>query len=318
MTFDPLRERGIPLDEQPRNLRALNVTPIDPDHADPYTRCRIITMSGIEAEAIRFSHRLARHCPDLETTQRLARVRYIEAQQREAVGWLLPGVASALETTIACEQAAVDLTAWAARMEPDPYLKQGYQFGALEHFDHLYRLAGLYELIEHRDAGKIVGDLIEIRPGRPPHLQHRDPLDNVRQPYDRERAAPVSKLHVLTVLSAEQHAMNLSMTVGPAFAEPLARQLFQEIGLVQEGHLTHYESLVDPGESWWERLLTHEYNECHLYHSFAETEPDPRVRAVWELHLGMELEHLRIAAELFRRHDGRDPEQVCAPESPPP
>ncbi|MGW4799554.1 hypothetical protein ACWEPC_44775, partial [Nonomuraea sp. NPDC004297] len=32
----------------------------------------------------------------------------------------------------------------------------------------------------------------------------------------------------------------------------------------------------------------------------------------------MELEHLRIAAELFRRHDGRDPEQVCAPESPPP
>jgi hypothetical protein len=32
----------------------------------------------------------------------------------------------------------------------------------------------------------------------------------------------------------------------------------------------------------------------------------------------MELEHLRLAAELFKRHDGRDPEQVCAPELPAP
>ncbi|MFE0856339.1 hypothetical protein, partial [Streptomyces mutabilis] len=30
------------------------------------------------------------------------------------------------------EQVAVDLTAWVARMEPDPYLKQAYQFGVLE------------------------------------------------------------------------------------------------------------------------------------------------------------------------------------------
>ncbi|MFB9475778.1 hypothetical protein ACFFR3_40340, partial [Nonomuraea salmonea] len=63
MTFNPLRERGIPLDKQLRNWRELNVTPTDPDHADPYTRCRIIAMNGIEVEAIMFSHHLARHCP---------------------------------------------------------------------------------------------------------------------------------------------------------------------------------------------------------------------------------------------------------------
>jgi hypothetical protein len=49
-----------------------------------------------------------------------------------------------------------------------------------------------------------------------------------------------------------------------------------------------------------------------------ETEPDPKVKSIWELHLNMELEHLRLAAELFKRHDGRDPEQVCAPELPAP
>ncbi|NUP63338.1 MAG: hypothetical protein HOW71_14345, partial [Nonomuraea sp.] len=143
MTFNPLQERGIPLDRQLRNWRELNVLPIDPDHADPYTRCRIITMNGIEVEAILFSHQLARHCPDLELKQQLARVRYIEAQQQKVVNWLLPGLASVLETTIAYEQVAVDLTAWVARMEPDPYLTRAYEFGVLEDFDHLYRYANL-------------------------------------------------------------------------------------------------------------------------------------------------------------------------------
>jgi hypothetical protein len=318
MTFNPLQERGIPLDKQLRNWRELNVTPIDPDHADPYTRCRIITMNGIEVEAILFSHQLARHCPDLELKQHLARIRYIEAQQQKVVNWLLPGLASVLETTIAYEQVAVDLTAWVARMEPDPYLTQAYQFGVLEDFDHLYRYANLYEMIEHRRAEKIVDGLTEVMPGRPTYLHHRDPVDNVREPYDKNNTAPISKLHALTIMSAEQQTMNFYMNVGPTYMEPIARQLYQEIGLIEEEHVTHYESLVDPGESWWEMLLNHEYNECYLYHSFMETESDPKVKNIWELHLNMELEHLRQAAELFKKHDGRDPEQVCAPELPAP
>ncbi|MEV3983601.1 hypothetical protein [Nonomuraea sp. NPDC049758] len=318
MAFDPLQERGIPLDEQLRDWRELNVSPIDPDHADPYTRCRIITMNGIETEAVLFSHQLARHCTDLELRRQLARVRYIEAQQQKAVNWLLPGVASVLETTIAYEQVAVDLTAWVARMEPDPYLTQAYQFGVLEDFDHLYRYANLYEMIEHRKAEKIVDGVTEVMPGRPTYLHHRDPVDNVREPYDRHHTEPLSKLHALTVMAAEQQTMNFYMNVGPLAMEPIARQLYQEIAMVEEEHVTHYESLVDPGESWWEMLLNHEYNECYLYHSFMETESDPRVKAVWELHLNMEIEHLRLACELFKRFDGRDPDQVLAPELPPP
>ncbi|MGN9844596.1 hypothetical protein ACTMTI_41360 [Nonomuraea sp. H19] len=318
MTFNPLQERGIPLDRQLRNWRELNVTPIDPDHADPYTRCRIITMNGIEVEAIMFSHQLARHCPDAELKQQLARVRYIEAQQQKVVNWLLPGLASVLETTIAYEQVAVDLTAWVARMEPDSYLRQAYQFGVLEDFDHLYRYANLYEMIEHRKAEKIVDGLTEVMPGRPTIRHHRDARDNVREPYDRSSTAPISKLHALTIMSAEQQTMNFYMNVGPTYMEPIARQLYQEIGLIEEEHVTHYESLVDPGESWWEMLLNHEYNECYLYHSFMETESDPKVKQIWELHLNMELEHLRLAAELFKKHDGRDPQQVCAPELPAP
>ncbi len=316
MTFNPLEERGIPLDRQLRSWRELDVQPVDPDHADPYTKCRIIVMNGIEIESIMFSHHFARVCPDLEVKRQLAEVRYLEQQQQKAVNWLLPGSSSPLETTISYEQVAVDLTAWIARMEPDPYLKQAYQFGVLEDFDHLYRYANLYELVQHRKAEKIVDGLTEVIPGRPTKFHHRHPADNVREPYDRTTVDPLSRLHALTVMSAEQQTMNFYMNVGPQYMEPIARQLYQEIAMIEEEHVTHYESLVDPGETWWERLVNHEYNECYLYYSFMETESDRRIKAIWELHLNMELEHLRVACDLMRRHDGREPEEVLAPQLP--
>ncbi|MGH3388551.1 MAG: hypothetical protein ACRDOO_06705 [Actinomadura sp.] len=318
MSFNPLEHRGIPLEQQIRNWSELNVVPVDPDRGDPYTKCRIITMNGIEVEAIMFGHQFARHCMDPDVRRQLAEVRYIEQQQQKAVNWLLPGQASVLETTISYEQVAVDLTSWVARMEPDPYLTQAYEFGVLEDFDHLYRYANLYEMIEHRQAEKIVEQLTEVMPGRPTLMEHRHPADNVRDSYDRTTADPRSKLHALTITAAEQQTMNFYMNVGPQYMEPIARQLYQEIGLIEEEHVTHYESLMDPGETWWERLVNHEYNECYLYHSFMQTETDPNIKAIWELHLNMELEHLRIACDLMRHHDGRDPESILAPQLPEP
>lgn len=111
MTFNPLEQRGIPLDKQLRSWRELDVEPVDPDYSDPYTKCRIITMNGIEIESLLFSHNFARVCPDLEVKHKLAEVRYIEQQQQKVVNWLLPGSSSPLETTISYEQVAVDLTA---------------------------------------------------------------------------------------------------------------------------------------------------------------------------------------------------------------
>jgi hypothetical protein len=273
-------------------------------------------MNGIEVEVILFSHSFHRICSDREVKEQLAQTRYIEQQQQKAVNWLLPGTASVLETTISYEQVAVDLTGWVARNEPDPYLRQAYEFGVLEDFDHLYRYVNFYEIIEHRRAEKIVDQLTEVMPGRPTIVEHRNPVDNIRDPYDRGSAAPISKLHALTLVAAEQQTMNFYMNTGNMYMEPIARQLYQEIGLIEEEHVTHYGSLMDPGETWRERLVTHEYNECYLYYSFMQQESDPKVKAIWELHLNMELEHLRIAADLMRRHDGREPEEVVGRELP--
>ena len=167
MTFNPLREKGIPLESQLRTWRQINVTPYDKDDVHPYSRARGILLNGIEVEAVMFSHQMARNTLDSQVKRQLALLRRVEAQQQKAINWLIPGNETTIEVTLGYEQVAVDLTAWLAQHEADPYLKQVYDFALLEDFDHLYRYANLYELLEGKKADEICGDLTEITPGRP-------------------------------------------------------------------------------------------------------------------------------------------------------
>jgi hypothetical protein len=317
MGFNPLSERGIPLDQQIQDWPALNVTPYGRD-VDPYTRCRIITLNGTETEAIHFSHQFARHTDNLATKQLLAMIRRCDAQQQKAVSGLIPGTESILETTIAYEQAAVDLTAYVARQEPDPYLKQTFEFGLLEDFDHLYRYANLLDLFAGSKAETITRRLTEIMPGRPTYAAHRHPHDDVRAHYDKHTVDPLSRLHALTILASEQQMLTYYMTVGNRFVEPIARGLYQEIAEIEEQHVTQAESLLDPLESWCEQELFHHYNECYLYWSFMQQETDPRLKDLWERHLHMEIEHVRLAAELLRMQEGIEAADILPKSLPDP
>src|ERR1041385_7287693 len=222
MGFNPLRERGIPLEKQFRNWSELNVKPYEKTQVHPFARCRGIVMNGIEVEAVMFSHNMARHTADPKVKQQLAMVRRAEAQQQKAVNWLIPGDESTLEVTIGYELVAVDLTSWVAQNEPDAYLKQVYEFGLLEDFDHLYRYANLLEMTEKKKQETIVGSLPEIMPGRPTIFEHRDPRDEIRRPMTAPAADPQSVLNAMTVMAAEQQTMNFYMTTGNRPMETLA------------------------------------------------------------------------------------------------
>jgi len=41
------------------------------------------------------------------------------------------------------------------------------------------------------------------------------------------------------------------------------------------------------------------------------------VKTIWELHLNMEIEQLKVAAEMLRRHGGKDPELLLPAVLPP-
>lgn len=306
MAFNPLEEKGIPFEKQIRTYDEINTPPWDTRDVHPYTRCRAILMNGIEVEAAIFGHQFARHQQDVEIRRKLAQLRRVEQQQQKAANWLIPGEETGLEVTIGFEQVAVDLTAFLARNEKDPKVKAALDFALLEDFDHLYRYANLMEMTEGRRAEEITGNYTEIMPGRPTALEHRHPWDEVREFTDRNKADPTTKLHLQTILAAEQQTMNLYMNIGNRPVDRLARELYAEIAQIEEQHVTHYESLLDPRATWLERLLWHEYTECWLYWSLMQDEPDQRVRAIWERHLEMEIEHLKDAVEMMKRYEKRD------------
>ena len=316
MGFNPLKEKGIPIEKQIHNWSELDVNPYDKNTVHPYTRTRIILMNGIEIESAMFKHHFNRHTDDMELKKSIGLTRAIEQQHQKMINWLAPGNESNLEVTIGYEQVAVDLTAVLAKTEPDSYVKAALDFALLEDFDHLYRYANLLELTENKQANKIVKDLTEITPGRPTYAEHRHPFDNLTRHIDKDKANILTRLHILTIVSGEQQTMNYYMNIGNRTENMLARGLYAEIAMVEEEHVSHYESLADPAASWYEMLVMHEYNECYMYYSCWTSETDDRIKKIWERHLYEEIEHLKIATDLMKQHEHRDAAEFLPDELP--
>ncbi len=317
MALDLTKEKGIPLDRQQFTWRDMVQMPISKLDDDAFTRVRVILMNGLEMEMNRFGHALARF-NDGEMRRAIARTRRAEQHQQTTVNWLLGPDHSPLETTIGYEQVAIEVTAAVAQSEPDPYLAQVYRFGLLEDFDHMYRFASLMDRVEGKDANTILQSYTDILPGRPTSIEHRHPDDDVRDHFDRTKAAPITKINALTIMSAENQTHDYYMTIGPMFADPIARQLYAEIASIEEQHTTHYESMLDPRMTWMESWLLHEAMEIYNYMTCAAHETNPRIKQIWTRFCDYEIGHLQFAMECFKKFEKRDPMEVLPKELPEP
>jgi rubrerythrin len=311
-----MEEKGTPLDQQRFTWRELTPKPISKLNDDAFTRVRVILMNGIEVEAVRFQHACSRMNRELQAP--LAQIRRVEHHQQTLVNWLLSPDESPLEITIGYEQVAIEVTAAVAQHEPNEYLAQVYRFGLLEDFDHLYRYSALLDRVEGKDANNITQCYTDILAGRPTLFHHRDPMDDLRGHYDRTTADPLTKLHALTIMGAEFQTHDYYMNVGPTFSDPVARQLYAEIASVEEQHVTQYESIIDPGETWMEKWLLHEATEAYNYYSCMQAETNPRIKAIWERMLDYELGHLQAVMKLFKDVERRDPAEILPREIPDP
>lgn len=291
--------KGCPLEKQKFTWREMAGKPISKLDDDAFTRVRIILMNGIETDALRLKNIGARFNGHLR--EALAQVRRTEQHQATMVNWLLSADHSPLETTVAYEQVAIEVTAAVAQTEPDPYQAQTYRFGLLEDFDHLYRYSAMLDRLEGKDANNILQGYTDIIPSRPTTVHHRAPEDDLRDSYQRESAALITKIHAAMITAAEYQTHDYYMTIGPTFADPLARQLYAEIASVEEQHVTQYGSLQDPDESFLEKWLIHEAMEVYAYNSCMEQEENPRIKAIWERFLDYEQGHLHLVCELFKK-----------------
>ncbi len=269
----------------------------------PYSKCRVILMNGTEYESVWFLHQFARHTDNEEIKQALAVVRRQEQQQQKRIACLKPINESILETTIAYEQLAVDLTACLAKHEKDENNKLALNFALLEDFDHLYRFSNLLFMDKGIDAKTLVGGFTEITPGRPTIAEHRNPLQDLRKPMNADKSSLYSKLVAGIITAAEQQTMNYYMNIAQWYKNDLGRKLYSEIAMIEEQHVTQYESLKDPNCTWLEQWVLHEYTEAYLYYSAMQTEPDNALRAIWEDHFYMECAHLKVAADLLEKYE---------------
>ncbi|MBQ3641516.1 hypothetical protein II906_06305, partial [bacterium] len=316
MTFNPLKEKGMPLDKQLRNWHQIVAKPYKKQKVDCYTRTRQILMNGIEVEGWGFKHQFNRFMPDIDNEDRadISRIGRIENQQQMTCNWMCPEDQTVLETTLGYEQVAVDLTAWLAQNEPDKYVKETFNFGLLEDFDHLYRYAQFAYMREGIEPNDIVQNRTDVILGRPTQHHHNCNALRLRKHYDKSTASPQTKVNILTVLSGEQQTHNFYAEHGFMYGDHVLRETYAEIKDVEEEHVTMYESLIDPNETMFEKLLLHEFTEVCNYYTCLEDEVDDEIKKYWEIFLEMEIEHLKLAANLFKKYEKREPEEVIGSE----
>lgn len=310
MKFNPFEEKPKSLESCIMDWKKLSPKSYKKLESSPYTRVRCILMNGTEYESVWFGHQFHRHTSDNDLRRSLALIRRSEQQQQKLISGLKPLDENLLETTIGYEQLAVDLTAFLAQHVSDKHVKAALDFALLEDFDHLYRYANLLESDMGAKAEDYVGDYTEIMPARPTIAHHRHPFDSVKKPIKNKDATPFDKCAVSIITAAEQQTMNYYMNLGGFYKNQKGREVYTEIAMVEEQHVSQYGSLIDPTASWFEMSLMHEYIECYLYYSMLCDESEPSVKKVWEMLLGQEISHLHAAAKNLEKYEKKEWREV--------
>ncbi len=306
MNLNPFLEKPKKLESTIMSMKMLAPKPYDKNEVDPYTRVRCILMNGTEYEAVWSKHHLNRHCADNDIRRSFAFIRRLEQQQQKLIAALKPADENILETTIGYEQLAVDLTAILAQRQTDKNVKNALDFALLEDFDHLYRYANLLETDMGEHAEKYVGSYTEIMPGRPTVAHPRHPYDTVKHHIVNKTADPITKCDVSIITAAEQQTMNYYMNLGAFYKHKVGREIYSEIAMVEEDHVTQYGSLIDPTATPLECQLMHEYIECYLYYSMQHNEVDENIKKIWAMLYEQELAHLHEVLRLLRKYEKKD------------
>ena len=156
-----------------------------------------------------------------------------------------------------------------------------FAFALLEDFDHLYRYSNLLDYEYGTDPKKLVGGYTEIMPARPTIAEHRYPFDSIFPHVNNKNSSLQTLLNINIITAAEQQTMNYYMNVGNIYPTSLGRRLYSEIAMIEEEHVSQYESLKDTNATWLEDLLLHEYTECYLYYSCYEDETDEYIKNIY-------------------------------------
>jgi hemerythrin superfamily protein len=276
--FDPLDHPGIPVDHHGRHWHEFDVEPVDTRAIDPFTLRRISMVAAVEANAERFDRQFASRVQDADARRSVGRLGDATAERRQHIAAVRAPASSAAEDAIDRERAAFNMAGWAARNEREPDRSSTYRQQAWHHLERLRRYAEFGDRAHLPWANQIAD---EVEGLWPPRATARARSWTPSAPVTQ----PLSLLHDWMVHVGDRWAAGYR---------------------------------PEPGEGGWEALVVHESASCYLYYTFMAEEDDRRLRPMWELHLQMQLAHLRAASDLLRRYCGRDPQEVIGEGLPEP
>ena len=300
---NPFLEKSTSIEKSYESLKKLSLKPYDAKSTSPFTKVRIILMNGTEFEANWFSHQFSRHCDDNDLRREISKIRRREQQQQKKIASLKPISESVLAHTIGYEQLAVELTAILAQRVKDKNVKNALNFALLEDFDHVFRFANLLDMDEDIKAENLLGYYTEVMPARPTISEHRHPIDAINNHINSKDADLFTKLAVNIITAAEQQTMNFYMNLANFYPNELGRNLYSEIAMIEEQHVSEYGSLLDVNCTWLESLVMHEYTECYLYYSVYEDESDEKIKKLWHSFYIEECAHLQKALSLLEKYE---------------
>ena len=308
MAFSLFDSKGVHVDNQHFTWRDLVQKPISKLDDDAFTRVRIILINGLENEALRFGHMAAR--VNLALRLPLAKVRRIEQHQATLVNWLIAADHSPLETTIAYEQTAIEVTAAIAQREPDPYLAQVYRFGLLEDFDHLYRYSALLDRLEGKDANNILQSYTDVMHGRPTSEQHRAPEDDLRRPYAAKHGRPDLQAARADHRGGRIPDPRLLYEHRPAVLRPAGAPAVRRNRV--DRRAARHPVRVDPRSGRdLARAVGAARGQRMLYVlQLRRAGIQPPHQDIWERFLDYELGHFHMACDALKQFEKRDPAEI--------
>jgi hypothetical protein len=276
--FDPLDHPGIPVDHHGRHWHDFDLEPVDARATAPGTRYRISMMMAVEANGEHFDRQFANRVQDNDARRSVGSLGDATAVRRRHIEAVRAPAGSAAEDAMDRERAAFNMAGWAARNEREPDRSSAYRQQAWQHLQRLRRYAEFGERAHLPWAGQIAEEVDGLWPPQ-------DPAPARTRTPSAPVTQPLSLLHDWMVHAAGRWAAGYR---------------------------------PEPIDGGWEALVVHESAGCYLYYGFMAEEDDRRLRPMWELHLQMQLAHLRAASDLLRRYGGRDPQEVIGEGLPEP
>ena len=276
MSIDLSRDKGTPVSRQRFTWKELVQPPYSKLDDDAFTRVRVILMNGIEAEALRFQHACARMNRDA-AARRSRRCGASSSTSRRWSTGSTRRTRSPLETThrlrAGGDRGHRQRRPERARPVPGAGLPLRPARGLRP---PVPLLARCWTGSRARTPTTSSRATPTSCPGRPTAVEHRAPEDDLRRPYDRTTAAPLTKLHALTIMAGRapdarllhDHRARCSPTRWRASSTRRSPRSRSSTSPSTSRSSTR-------ARRWLEKWLLHEASEVYNYYSCVRVRDEP-------------------------------------------